>query len=164
MRRLMVVCAFWVAALAAGGAQSHGGHQGAHAFGASGDPRAAAFGRPGDSAKVSRVVPVEMDDRECRVQPLVRIRLGDTVRFAVRNAGTRMHELVIGTSHEIREHATEAPADEDADHDQYYILHVEPGAQESLVWRFTRVDLLGYGCLIHGSGRTAMNGRIVVER
>ncbi len=151
------------AAFASGGAFGHGGHLGAHAFGASGDPRAVSFGRPGDPAKVSRAIAIEMDDRECRLQKEIRIRQGDTLRFDVRNRGTRVHELVLGTSHELKAHADAAESSE-AEHEGPYILHVEPGEQRSLVWRFTRVDLLGYGCLIHGSGRTAMTGRIVVQR
>jgi uncharacterized cupredoxin-like copper-binding protein len=151
-------------AFASGGAFGHGGHLGAHAFGASGDPRAVTFGRPGDPAKVSRAIAVEMDDRECRLQKEVRIRQGDTLRFDVRNRGSRMHEFVLGTSHELKEHAAGATDSPKTEHDEPYIVHVEPGTRGSLVWRFTRVDLLGYGCLIHGSGRTAMTGRILVER
>jgi len=153
-----------VAAFASGGAFGHGGHLGAHAFGASGDPRAVSFGRPGDPAKVSRAIAVEMDDRECRLQKEIRIRQGDTVRFDVRNRGTRVHELVLGTSHELKAHAEAAAESPVAEHEEPYILHVEPGKSRSLVWRFTRVDLLGYGCLIHGSGQTAMSGRILVGR
>lgn len=152
------------AAFASGSAYAHGGHLGEHAYGASGDPRAVSFGHPGDPAKVSRAIAVEMDDRACRLQKEVRLRQGDTVRFDVRNSGTRMHELVLGTSHELKEHASGATGEPEADHDEPYILHVEPGKRKSLVWRFTRVDLLGYGCLIDGSTGTAMSGRIRVER
>lgn len=157
-------CAVLLGAIASGEALAHGGHPGGHAFGATADPRAVSFGRPGDPGKVSRVVAVEMNDRECRLEPEVRVRQGATVRFDVRNSGTQLHELVIGTSHELKEHASQPADDSDADHDQAYIVHVEPGARESLVWRFTRVNLLGYGCLLHGSGRTAMTGRIKVLR
>lgn len=152
------------AAFASGGASGHGGHLGAHAFGASGDPRSVAFGRPGDPAKVSRSIAVEMDDRECRLEKEIRIRQGDTLRFDVRNKGTRMHELVIGTSHELKAHAEGAADNPQAEHEEPFILHVDPGKRRTLVWRFTRVDLLGYGCLIHGSGQTAMTGRILVGR
>ena len=61
----------------------------------------------------------------------------------------------------LKAHADAAP---EAEHEEPYVLHVEPGKSRSLVWRFTRVDLLGYGCLIHGSGQTAMTGRILVRR
>lgn len=152
------------AAFASGGALGHGGHLGTHAYGASGDPRAVSFGQPGDPAKVSRAIAVEMDDRACRLQKEIRIRQGDTLRFDVRNKGTRVHELVLGTSHELKSHAVAAAESPEAEHEEPYILHVEPGKRRSLVWRFTRVDLLGYGCLIHGSGRTAMSGRILVGR
>lgn len=164
MIRRILAAAGLAAVFASGGAFGHGGHLGAHPFGATGDPRAVSFGRPGDLAKVSRVIAVEMDDRECRLQKEIRIRQGDTLRFEVGNKGTRMHELVLGTSHELKAHADAAPETPEAEHEEPYILHVEPGKRRSLVWRFTRVDLLGYGCLIHGSGQTAMSGRILVGR
>lgn len=164
MVRRILAAAGLAAAFASAGALGHGGHLGAHPFGATGDPRAVSFGRPGDPAKVSQVIAVEMDDRECRLQKEVRIRQGDTLRFEVHNNGTRMHELVLGTSHELKAHADSAPETPEAEHEEPYILHVEPGKRRSLVWRFTRVDLLGYGCLIHGSGQTAMSGRILVGR
>lgn len=150
------------AAFASGGVLGHGGHLGAHAYGASGDPRAVTFGRPGDPAKGSRAIAVEMDDRECRLQKEIRIRQGETLRFDVHNKGTRMHELVLGTSHELKAHADDTSGDSLAEHEEPFILHVEPGKQRSSVWRFTRVDLLGYGCLIHGTGKTTMTGRILV--
>lgn len=164
MSSRLLVAAGLAAAFASGGALGHGGHLGTHAFGASGDPRTVAFGRPGDPAKVSRTIAVEMDDRECRLQKEIRIRQGDTLRFDVRNKGTRMHELVLGTSHELKAHAQDAAEKPDAEHEEPFILHVAPGKLRTLVWRFTRVDLLGYGCLIHGSGQTAMTGRILVGR
>lgn len=164
MNKRMLVLAGLSVALVSGGAFGHGGHLGAHAFGASGEPGSVSFGRPGDPAKVSRAIAVEMNDRECRLQKEVRIRQGDTLRFDVRNKGTRVHELVLGTSHELKAHADAAAKDSEAEHEEPFILHVEPGERRSLVWRFTRVDLLGYGCLIHGSGRTTMTGRILVGR
>lgn len=156
--------AFLAGMVVSGSVLAHGGHMGGHAFGASADPYAVSFGRPGDPRKVSRVVAVRMDDRECRLQPEVRIRQGDTVRFDVSNAGTRMHEFVIGTSHELKEHASQSANNPDADHEQPFIVHVDPGTREALAWRFTRVDLLSYGCLLHGSGLTSMSGRILVQR
>jgi uncharacterized cupredoxin-like copper-binding protein len=164
MGRCFFLATSLAAAFASGGAFGHGGHLGAHPFGATGDPRAVSFGRPGDPAQVSRVIVVEMDDRECRLQKEIRTRQGDTLRFDVHNKGTRMHELVLGTSHELKEHADAAAKSPEAEHEEPYVLHVEPGTRQSLVWRFTRVDLLGYGCLIQGSGRTAMTGRIRVGR
>lgn len=95
------------------------------------------------------------------MQNEVRIRRGDTLRFDVRNRGTRVHELVLGASRELKAHADAAP---EAEHEEPYVLHVGPGKRRSLVWRFTRVDLLCYGCLIHGSGQTAMTGRILMGR
>lgn len=83
---------------------------------------------------MSRAVGGEMNDREYRLEPEVRVRQCDTVRFDVRNSGMQLHALVIGTSHELKEHASQPADDSDADHDQTCIVHVQPGARETLVW------------------------------
>jgi uncharacterized cupredoxin-like copper-binding protein len=142
----------------------HGGHAGNHIDATSRDPAGAAFGRPGDPTRIAHTIAVDIDDAACRLVPEVRVRQGETVRFVVANRGTRMHELVLGTSHELERHAEQAASDADLDHEEASILHVEPGASAALVWRFTRVGLFRYGCLIHGVREFRMAGRILVFR
>jgi uncharacterized cupredoxin-like copper-binding protein len=163
---MRVIPIFFVAALALGegAAHGHGGHLGAHVPSKFLNRDTFVFGRPGDAARVSTTVQVEVNDRQCRLTTDVRLRQGQTVRFVARNTGTRMHELVLGTSHELAQHAARGAKNPSLDHEELYIVHVEPGATEELVWRFTRVELLRYGCLIYGSGETMMQGRITVTR
>lgn len=148
--------------LGASAALGHGGHGGAHAIGAPREPQATSFGRPGDANRISRTVVVEMSDASCIAPAELRLKRGETVRFLVRNAGTQLHEWVLGTSHELTRHAEQGPKDPDLGHDEPYILHVEPGEIGTLVWHFTRVGLFGYGCLIHDARESGMHGRINV--
>ena len=105
-----------------------------------------------------------MSDAKCVLPVEVRLRRGQTVRFTVNNSGTRMHELVIGTSHELKEHALRSHQSSESDHEEPYIVHVEPGTTETIVWRFMYVGMFGYGCLIQGTNETRMSGRITVSR
>jgi uncharacterized cupredoxin-like copper-binding protein len=150
--------------LAMGVAYGHSGHAGVHLPGKTRDPQATSFGVPGDPSRISHTVSVEINDTRCRHPAEGRFRQGETVRFVVRNSGTRMHELVLGTSHELGEHAARSEGNPEADHDDSFILHVEPGTTEALVWRFTRVGLFSYECLIRGAKEVSMTGRIVVTR
>lgn len=163
MKRIYLL-AVAVLALGVSAAYGHGGHIGSHVPGSLLSPDAFIFGHLGDPKKVDTEVRVEMSDRQCRLQTDVRLRQGQTARFVARNGGTKMHELVLGTSHELAQHALQGANDPHQDHDEPYIVHVEPGATEVLVWRFTRVGLYGYGCLIHGMDAARMQGRITITR
>jgi uncharacterized cupredoxin-like copper-binding protein len=122
------------------------------------------FGMPGDPARATSTVRLDFGDAGCDFAPDVRLRQGEVVLFVVRNSGSRLHELVIGTSHELAGHAAQSAIHPDADHDEPYILHIEPGATRDLAWRFTRVGLFRYGCLVRGTAKSAMAGSIAVTR
>lgn len=159
--RVMLMAVLATTAFAAHG---HGGHGGAHAIGTPRDPGETSFGRPGDAKSISRTLRVEIEDARCRGPAEVGLQRGDTVQFVIRNTGTRMHELVLGTSHELGQHAEQSEKDPDLDHDEPYIVHVEGGATTEMVWHFNRIGVFSYGCLIHGKEGPLMGGRINVFR
>ena len=151
-------------AAAAGLAQAHGGHGGLHADDAIRDSGATPFGLPGDPARASRTVVIHMTDAGCTAAEALSVRRGETVLFTVRNAGTRTHEFVLGTSHELAAHAAEVEDDSPLLHDQSWILHVAPRRTGTLAWRFTRIGLFGFGCLAGSGVPATMSGRIRVLR
>ena len=110
-RSLAMMCV--LLALATGNARAHGGHAGAHPIGPARDAEGVSFGRAGDAKAVTRTVSVEMSDRGCALPLEIRVRRGDTARFVARNTGTQTHELVLGTSHELAQHAKQAERDPD---------------------------------------------------
>ena len=150
--------------LGVGGVLAHGGHAGTHAdavaMGAAGTP----FGRPGEAQKVSRTVAIDMSDRACQTPGDVALKVGETVRFLVRNSGREMHELVIGTLSGLQEHAAAAKKHADVDHDEPYMAHVEPQTSQSIVWQFTRVGIFYYGCHVPVLPGPGVIGRITVAR
>ena len=67
--------------------------------------RDAAYGRPGDPAKASRTVAIDMSDAMRFTPAVIRARKGETIRFALSNSGKLRHEMVLGSSRELKEHA-----------------------------------------------------------
>ena len=122
-----------------------------------------AFGRPGDPKKVSRTVRVDMADTMRYSPSQIAVKQGETIRFEVRNAGKVMHEIVLGTMDELRDHAQLMKKHPDMEHDEPYMAHVAPGKTERLLWQFTKPGEFYYGCLIPGHFEAGMVGKVVVR-
>jgi len=121
-----------------------------------------AFGREGDPKKASRTVKIDMSD-EMRFSPgSLTIKQGETVKFVVKNSGKTMHEMVLGTLPELREHAELMKKHPTMEHDEPYMAHVMPGKTETIVWQFTRAGEFHYGCLAPGHFEAGMVGQVRV--
>jgi uncharacterized cupredoxin-like copper-binding protein len=152
-------------ALAAGAAWSHGG---SHENKAAAKPAQVSkeehpFGRAGDPKRVSRTIDVGMDDTMHFTPGDLVLKEGDTVKFNVRNNGKIMHEMVIGTMKELKEHAELMRKFPGMEHDEPYMAHVEPNKQGELLWQFTRAGEFFYACLIPGHLEAGMIAKITVK-
>ena len=121
-----------------------------------------AFGREGDPKKVSRTVTVDMSDKMRFSPASLTVRQGETVRFVVKNSGKVMHEMVLGTMQELKEHAELMKKHPGMEHDEPYMAHVAPGKTERIVWQFNRAGEFYYGCLVPGHFDAGMIGKINV--
>ena len=86
---------------------AHGGveHEKSAKTGAESSEHAAALGEPGKAAKATRTVEVKMSDA-MRFEPSsIPVKKGETIRFVIRNEGKIKHEMVLGTTSELKEHA-----------------------------------------------------------
>ena len=119
-----------------------------------------AFGREGDPKKVSRTVTVDMSDKMRFSPASLTVRQGETVRFVVKNSGKVMHEMVLGTMQELKEHAELMRKHPGMEHDEPYMAHVAPGKTERIVWQFTKPGEFYYGCLVPGHFDAGMLGKI----
>jgi uncharacterized cupredoxin-like copper-binding protein len=146
-------------------AHGPGGHAGHSAHQAARKPEMVetAFGRTGDPARVSRTIEIEMRDTMRFVPDLIEVRRNETLRLKVRNAGAVLHELVIGTDAELKEHAEMMKKFPGMEHDEPYMAHVEAGRSGDIVWQFTRAGEYKFACLIPGHFEAGMIGRIVVR-
>ena len=122
-----------------------------------------AFGRAADPKRATRTIRVDMADTMRFTPASITVKRGETVRFVVRNTGKAMHEMVIGTEAELREHAELMKKFPDMEHDEPHMVHVEPGRSGTIGWQFTRAGRFMYGCLLPGHFEAGMVGTIEVK-
>lgn len=135
-----------------------GGHADGHAHAAS------AIGAPGKPDHVSRTVEVEMSD-SMRFKPeqIVVVR-GETLRFIVKNTGQLKHELVLGQSSALKEHAKLMQKFPGMEHADDNMVSVAPGQQGTLLWQFSRAGTVHFACLQPGHYEAGMKGVVKVQR
>ena len=151
--------AVWSAAALAHGDEDHGKR---HKYDA-GKVEETAFGHEGDPKKVKRVVTLGMSDA-MRFSPAdVVVKRGETVKFVVRNDGRLLHEMVLGTPQEIKEHAELMKKFPEMEHSSPSMAHVKPGAAGEIVWRFTKAGTFQFACLQPGHFEAGMVGKVVVK-
>jgi uncharacterized cupredoxin-like copper-binding protein len=122
-----------------------------------------AFGREGDPKKVNRTIKVDMSDAMRFAPAEIAVKRGETIRFEVKNSGTTMHEMVIGTMQELKEHAELMKKHPGMEHDEAYMAHVAPGKTERILWQFTKPGEFYYGCLLPGHFEAGMIGKVIVK-
>lgn len=90
------------------------------------------------------------------------VKQGETVKFVLRNGGKSMHEMVIGTMQELKEHAEMMKKHPGMEHDESYMAHVAPGKSKTMVWQFTNAGDFHFGCLLPGHFEAGMVGQVHV--
>jgi uncharacterized cupredoxin-like copper-binding protein len=119
-----------------------------HAFDAS-KVEQRAFGREGDPRKVTRTIQV--------------LKRGETVKFVVSNSGKSLHEMVLGTPQELKEHAEMMKKFPNMEHADANMAHVKAGAKGEIVWQFNKAGEYQFACLIPGHFEAGMIGKVVVK-
>ncbi len=148
------------ALLVAGAALAHGD---ANAPEKKAEGKRTAFGRTGDPRQVTRTVDVDMSDAMRFTPARLTVKRGDTVRFRVKNSGSQLHEMVLGTEKDLREHAALMRKFPGMEHDEPYMVHVAAGKSGEMVWQFSREGRFMYACLVPGHFEAGMLGRINVR-
>jgi uncharacterized cupredoxin-like copper-binding protein len=120
------------------------------------------FGKQGDPKKVTRTIAIDMNDT-MRFSPAdITVKQGETIKFVVKNSGKMMHEMVLGTMAELKEHGEMMRKHPGMEHDEPYMSHVSPGKKEQMVWQFTKAGEFNYACLVPGHFEAGMVGKIKV--
>lgn len=120
------------------------------------------FGRAGDPTKIDRTITLDMKDEMRFIPATLNVKQGETIKFVVRNTGKIMHELVIGTMKDLKEHAALMKKFPNMEHDEPYMAHVKPGKTEEIVWQFSQTGQFNYACLIAGHFEAGMVGKVAV--
>ena len=121
------------------------------------------WGIAGDAKAAKRTVPITMQDSMRFSPDTITAKLGETIRFTMKNPGTLGHELVIGTQAALDEHAALMARFPSMEHDAPYMAHVGAGHSGSIVWTFNRPGSFAFACLIPGHYQAGMVGKITVS-
>lgn len=121
-----------------------------------------AWGIAGKRADATRTITIDMTDNMRFTPDRLSLKAGETVRFVVRNRGRMLHEMVIGTPDELAKHAAMMAKFPDMEHDEPYMVHVEPGKTGEIVWHFNRPGQFEFACLIAGHYEAGMRGTLTV--
>ena len=137
---------------------------GAHAHASSETPATSAL----TALTVGRSIDIRMDDQMRFTPNTLEVQAGETVRLVVRNEGKVLHELVLGTDQQIREHAQQmqkAGSHDAHAHDSAgsAAIQVQPGQSGELVIRFAQPGSYQMACLVPGHYEAGMRGALKVS-
>ena len=164
MKPLLAAALVAVSLAAATGAQAHGDetHAKPRKFDAA-KVEPTAFGQQGDPKKVTRTIKVDMADTMRFTPAEVTVKRGETVKFVATNKGQVLHEMVIGTAEDLKQHAELMKKFPGMEHDEPHMTHVKPGRRGEIVWRFTKPGEFQFACLIPGHFEAGMVGKVTVK-
>jgi uncharacterized cupredoxin-like copper-binding protein len=160
MKFALLLIALLAAPLSSLPAHAHGEKK--HVAAAPAAAEQTAWGIAGAPAQVNRTVTLDMTDAMRFIPDTLTVQAGDTVRFVVRNQGRMLHEMVIGTPGELAKHAALMAKFPNMEHDQAYMVHVDPGKTGEIVWHFNRAGSFEFACLIAGHYEAGMRGTLTV--
>jgi uncharacterized cupredoxin-like copper-binding protein len=121
------------------------------------------WGIAGEAKDVQRTITLTMTDHMRFTPDRIEVRQGETVRLRLRNTGKLLHELVLGTPQELAAHAEQMIKHPGMEHDEPYMVHVQPGQRGEIIWTFNRAGAFEFACLIAGHFQAGMKGTITVR-
>ncbi len=113
--------------------------------------------------EVNRTILITMTDKMRFHPEKIDVKLGETIRFQVKNEGKLMHEMVIGTKSVLDKHAELMLKNPNMEHDEAYMAHVAPGKTGEIIWKFNRKGGFDFACLMAGHYQAGMIGKIEVK-
>jgi len=162
MKRLLLATTIALGIVSAG-AFAHGDKSNTSKFTPAQLSEEKAFGKAGDPKKVTRTVTFHMSDKMRFDPSRITVKRGETIRFVAKNDGKLLHEMVFGTTKELKEHAELMKKFPDMEHDEPYMTHVAPGKTGEIIWQFTKAGEFDFACLISGHYDAGMTGKVIVK-
>lgn len=121
-----------------------------------------AWGIAGTAKAVKRTITLTMGDNMRFTPDTIQVTQGETVKIVVKNSGSLLHELVIGTKQALQEHAALMLKFPNMEHEEPYMAHVSAGKTGEIIWTFNRAGDFDFACLIAGHYQSGMIGKITV--
>jgi len=119
--------------------------------------------KPGDPAKVDRVIDISMDDSMRFTPDKISVKTGETIRFFIKNKGKLTHEMIIGSREELEEHAAMMRQMPGMKHTEPNMIRLKPGQRGGIVWQFEKTGSVDFACLVPGHSEAGMVGTIHVQ-
>ena len=127
------------------------------------DPVHNEFGMYEPDMHVTQTIEIEMSDAMRFTPDSISVKRGDVVKFVHKNTGQLVHEFVLGTQASLDEHAELMKKFPGMEHEEPYMIHVAPGEQGEITWKFSESGEFAFGCLIPGHYDAGMKGVVNVE-
>lgn len=121
-----------------------------------------AWGIAGKASAVKQTIDIAMADDMTFTPSVLEVREGDTIRLRLKNRGKDLHELVLGTTAVIEDHAAMMKKHPGMEHDEPWMAHVLPGKTGELIWTFNRAGDFDFACLVKDHYELGMAGRVRV--
>ena len=142
-------------------ALASGTHEGGH-------NAAMAVGEPGKKAEATQTIRVSMketDDGKMIFTPnTFKVRKGQTVVFAIKNAGELDHEFVLDQEEKVMEHKAVMEKSPDMEHDDPNAIRLAAGKSGEIIWKFTNDGTFKIACLVPGHYDAGMHGDVTVAK
>lgn len=140
-------------------ALASGSHAGGHG-------EAMAVGEPGKKAQATQTIRISMketpDGKMVFTPNSFKVRKGQTVVFAIKNAGELDHEFVLDQEDKVMEHKAVMEKFPEMEHDDPNAIRLAPGKSGEIVWKFTNDGVFKVACLIPGHYDAGMHGDVNV--
>ncbi|BCH62703.1 copper oxidase (plasmid) [Agrobacterium vitis] len=158
MKTLLTVV---LTAFLATSALASGTHEGGH-------DAAMAVGEPGKKAEATQTIRVSMketaDGKMIFTPNTFRVRKGQTVVFAIKNAGELDHEFVLDQEEKVMEHKAVMEKFPDMEHDDPNAIRLAAGKSGEIIWKFTNDGTFKIACLVPGHYDAGMHGDVTVAQ
>ena len=119
-------------------------------------------GGPGDPAKPSREIIVEMSEMDYS-PARIEVKRGEQIKFVVRNVGTEDHEFLLASTRDNLKHAEMMRKHPGMAHDEPNGLRLARKQSGEIVWKFSKTGTFEYSCLIPNHREYGMTGQVVAK-
>jgi uncharacterized cupredoxin-like copper-binding protein len=137
-------------------AYASGNHAGGHG-------EADSIGQPGKPENINRTITITMLDTMRYNPASISVKLGETIKFIVKNSGKTKHELVLGTEKELKKHYELMKKNPEMEHADDNMVTVQPGETGEIIWHFTKAGKIDFACLLPGHYDAGMKGTVRVK-
>ena len=142
-------------------ALASGNHAGGHG-------EAMAVGEPGKKANATQTIRVTMKETEdgkmIFTPSTFKVRKGQTVVFAIKNAGELDHEFVLDQEDKIIEHKAAMEKFPEMEHDDPNAIRLAAGKSGEIIWKFTNDGTFKIACLVPSHYDAGMHGDVTVAK